>query len=175
MSGNNKVFGYELLRRQIVQRAMDEVAYMEDEAIGDSPIEKLLCSAIKYSAGFAFHEYTGFIDVTTEAEEIEAKKGTTFLNLIIRPQAKIEEYRVDFLIHAYDFRGRTRGGWRKLVIECDGHEFHERTKEQAKRDRSRDRILTLQLYTVLRFTGSEIHCDPIGCAEQVFDWASRGL
>ena len=29
---------------------------------------------------------------------------------------------------------------KKMVIECDGHDFHERTKEQARRDRKSSSI-----------------------------------
>lgn len=39
------------------------------------------------------------------------------------------------------------------VIECDGHEFHERTKRQAARDRSRDRAIQAFGYRIFRFTG----------------------
>lgn len=45
------------------------------------------------------------------------------------------------------------------MVECDGHNYHERTSEQAKRDRKRDRDLTSQGFTVVRFTGSEIVSD----------------
>lgn len=51
-----------------------------------------------------------------------------------------------------------------LALECDGHDFHERTKEQAARDRSRDRFLQSKDIPILRFTGSEIHRNPIDCA-----------
>lgn len=55
---------------------------------------------------------------------------------------------------------------RALVIECDGHEFHAR-REHMARDRKRDRDLQLDGYTVLRFTGSQIHTDPNACAREV--------
>ena len=55
----------------------------------------------------------------------------------------------------------------RIAIECDGHNFHERTKEQAAHDKSRDRALTLAGWMVLRFTGSEIHRDADACAAQV--------
>lgn len=48
----------------------------------------------------------------------------------------------------------------RLVVEVDGHEFHERTKEQAARDKSRDRYLTSNGYTIFRFTGSEVYRKP---------------
>ena len=55
----------------------------------------------------------------------------------------------------------------RVAIEVDGHNFHERTKEQAALDRSRDRGLTLAGWSVLRFTGSEVWHDPESCAMQV--------
>lgn len=59
----------------------------------------------------------------------------------------------------------------KIVIECDGHDFHERTKEQARHDRSRDRAMTEAGWLVMRFTGSEIWSNPFACAEQVIEFA----
>lgn len=46
-----------------------------------------------------------------------------------------------------------------IAAEVDGHDFHERTKSQATRDRRRDRDLTAAGWIVLRFTGSEIYSD----------------
>lgn len=54
-----------------------------------------------------------------------------------------------------------------LAIEVDGHDFHERTKAQAQRDRSRDRALIAAGWTVLRFTGSEVHYNASGCVAEV--------
>ena len=70
--------------------------------------------------------------------------------LRVEGQAEIDAYRVDFLVQC---KASSRAG---IVIECDGHDFHERTKEQAARDRSKDRRLQTLGYLVLRFTGSEI-------------------
>lgn len=53
-----------------------------------------------------------------------------------------------------------------LCVELDGHDFHERTKEQAKRDKSRDRELQASGWVVLRFTGSEVFNDPYECASE---------
>ena len=54
-----------------------------------------------------------------------------------------------------------------VAIECDGHEFHEKTKEQAKHDRARDRALIADGWTVLRFTGSEVWSDAPACVREV--------
>lgn len=55
----------------------------------------------------------------------------------------------------------------RVAVELDGHDFHERTKEQAARDRSRDRLLTIDGWTVLRFTGSEVDRDVARCWSEV--------
>ncbi|MGG1598507.1 endonuclease domain-containing protein [Cohnella massiliensis] len=79
-------------------------------------------------------------------------------NISIMPQERIERYRVDFLIRYEPLHAS--GLIKNLVIECDGHEWHEKTKEQAQKDKERDRALTKLGYTVLRYTGSEIVDDP---------------
>jgi len=57
-----------------------------------------------------------------------------------------------------------------LAVECDGHEFHERTKQQAAYDRARDRELLIKRALVtVRFTGSEIHRDANQCARECID------
>lgn len=74
-------------------------------------------------------------------------------------QAPVLSYRADFLL-TVTYKGRTVG---RVVVECDGHDFHERTKEQAAHDRSRDRAMVLAGYKVMRFTGSEIHRNLMNC------------
>lgn len=87
---------------------------------------------------------------------------------LITTQAPIGSHRVDFLIARYFMPSDGTGKRSPLIIvECDGHDFHERTKEQAQSDKSRDRELQEQGYFVLRFTGSEIWRDPRGCAIQL--------
>lgn len=61
---------------------------------------------------------------------------------------RILSYKVDFLLQMTDGH---------MAIECDGHEFHDRTKQQAAYDRARDRELLALGIPTIRFTGSEIH------------------
>lgn len=58
---------------------------------------------------------------------------------------------------------------KRFVIELDGHDFHERTKEQASRDKRRDRAMSLAGWTILRFTGSEVVKGPMDVACDVLD------
>lgn len=50
-----------------------------------------------------------------------------------------------------------------LGIEIDGHEWHEKNKEQAARDKRRDRELLLMNMPIVRFTGSEIYTNSQKC------------
>lgn len=86
-------------------------------------------------------------------------------------QVKIGKYTADFLI-AYR---PGRRDIRYLVIECDGHEFHERTKEQAERDRRRDREMQAAGIPVLRVTGAEVWRSPVKAAFDVLIAAKQTL
>ena len=52
-------------------------------------------------------------------------------------------------------------------IECDGHDFHERTKEQAAKDKSKVRTLKAKGLDVVRFTASEITHDLERCVNDI--------
>lgn len=91
-------------------------------------------------------------------------KRHEFFGLYAQARLLNNRYRADFL-----FVVKVDGSPKvtQIVIECDGHDFHERTKLQAARDRQRDRVLTAAGYVVMHFTGSEIVRDPRRCANEV--------
>lgn len=108
----------------------------------------------------------------------------SFPQITITPQYQKGDFRIDFLLEYEDIipdfenQVKTNDGHeiprcknvkKNLLIECDGHDFHEKTKEQARKDKQRDRILQSLGYKIFRFTGSEIWSDPIKCAEEVFN------
>lgn len=99
-----------------------------------SPIEKIMYAIINRIKDDIYSSYNGKFEI-----------GYNF-------QKQIGKYQVDFLISA-TFSDT------QVIIECDGHDFHEKTKEQAKHDKERDRWLTSQGYKILRYTGSEIYND----------------
>lgn len=80
-----------------------------------------------------------------------------------KQQAEVGKYRADFLFSLKD----EQGAWQRLVVEIDGHDFHERTKQQAAHDKARDRWMTSEKYHLMRFTGSEVYANPLLCAEEV--------
>jgi very-short-patch-repair endonuclease len=88
----------------------------------------------------------------------------------VYPQHIVDPYRVDFAVHVTaSSSGQSLSAW--IAVECDGHDFHERTKEQAARDKARDRHLVKCGFRVLRFTGSEIHGNNMKCALQIMEIA----
>jgi very-short-patch-repair endonuclease len=126
----------------------------------ESPIERIFDVAIWM---YARHASPYFRDIGSN------EKADNEELLVVEHQVQILDYRVDFLIYP------AVKGVRAIVVECDGHDFHERTKEQAERDRSRDRRLQEAGYVVFRFTGREIYRDPFKCAEQVGEMAFQML
>lgn len=87
------------------------------------------------------------------------------INLI--PQATVEtragKFSVDFGIRKI---GKRRGSAR-IAIEIDGHDFHEKTREQVRSDKQRERAIVSSGVTVFRFSGSEIVRDSRRCVEEV--------
>ena len=87
-------------------------------------------------------------------------------------QHEVGDLRLDFAIHVTAQEGgRALSAW--IAVECDGHDFHEKTKEQVARDKARDRSITSQGYRIFRFSGSEIYRDNVLCAQQVVNFAAQ--
>jgi very-short-patch-repair endonuclease len=138
-------------------------AHFGEELVGtlDSPLEKKVVD-------YLVDAHRARILVDTEHRGLLFKfKGVPMCCI---PQHKVETR--DFLGAAKTFRidfvfiSRAAKGL-KVAVEVDGHDFHERTKEQAQRDKSRDRLLTQAGYTVFRYTGSEIYRDTDRCVSEV--------
>lgn len=79
-------------------------------------------------------------------------------------QESVAQYRADFAL-----RARFRAHVFRVAVECDGHDYHGRTADQAQRDRSRDREFVRLGWTPLRFTGRELVRDAGRCADEVIE------
>lgn len=56
----------------------------------------------------------------------------------------------------------------KVIVECDGFQHHS-DKVVFIHDRKRDRALKAKGYQVLRYSGTEIHADPVGASVDLAD------
>lgn len=128
----------------------------------ESPIEELLAaSVILHSQGARL---LGVDMMAVGADFDKERRASPFDATDVYLQAQLGAYRVDFL-----FDDLSKGKRRFLVVELDGHDWHERTKEQAARDKKRDRTLVTAGYSVLRFTGSEIYRNPGSCHQEIVE------
>lgn len=85
-------------------------------------------------------------------------------------QVDLAKYTADFIFTLFcESQSRT------IVVECDGHERHEKTKEQVARDKQRDRFLVKEGISVLRFSGSEVYNDPESCVGEISDALSARI
>ena len=143
--------------------------YTGDDVLGvglaqcESPIERAylegLVSAVDGSDDSDFDRLS-LLSPPVDIGELISADCSDSHECVVVLQATSGRRRVDFLIADCDAR---------LIVECDGHDYHERTKEQASRDRSRDRELLRSGVPVVRFTGSELWADPRGCALESLD------
>lgn len=102
-------------------------------------------------------EYTGSpIEKITYLQIAKMFNLYGMYHLAVATQKEIGSFKVDFEI-TYEFN---KEQYKKIVIECDGHEFHEKTKEQSSKDKKRDRELQKLGYTILRYSGSDIVNNP---------------
>lgn len=127
-----------------------------------SPIEKLLLAAL-----FADHRI-GPTSIVFMGQYKPSDRHKADETIYIYQQAEVGKYRADFLIYDRSVPAELAEP-RWMIVECDGHDFHERTKEQARHDKQRDRFFQSKGYKVLRFTGSEIWQDAEGCANEIIN------
>lgn len=84
------------------------------------------------------------------------------------PQQEIQcdgkTYRADFVVEARNIHDSKPI---LLAVECDGHDFHEKTKRQASRDKQRDRDFQAAGYAIMRFSGAEIVKDCGKCVAEI--------
>lgn len=136
-----------------------------DLGLGDaSPIEQMMGAALlfclEHPDAFGGHGglNTFFCKMPGSFETLNpnaARAGGYGIH--ISPEFPVGKYRADFFIDFLDWKRRRIYG----VIECDGHDYHERTKDQARHDKQRDRYFQSLGIIVLRYTGSEIYRDPM--------------
>jgi very-short-patch-repair endonuclease len=106
---------------------------------------------------------------TDKSHPMQVARAAEHGTLVIQPQYRLLDWPADFVLSCPSISQK------RVVIECDGHDFHERTKEQAARDRARDRAVQAQGHIMLRYTGSEIYRDPLGCARNALKTLANAI
>lgn len=136
-----------------------------------SPIEQLMLGAM-LSSGFFFYLSPPSMcaDLSSLHEPCE-KIGIRSLGIplcgfgcafvvIVQPVVHVDGKKITPDFGLVEFQTPPGQSPIAVAVELDGHDFHERTKEQAERDKRRDRSLLSMGWTTIRFTGSEVVRSP---------------
>ncbi len=165
---------------------LDELHTLIDETI-KSPIELAFLSAFVIIAS----NNGSSVDLTFDGCKFLPFRFGGQLGFLekfnITLQKKINNYKVDFYIETerpadqfqieYYFK-KAETPYKPVqeavvIVECDGHDYHERNKKQASHDKKRDRVLQSLGYNVLRFTGSDLWDDVFRHAEEVHTFLNK--
>lgn len=85
-----------------------------------------------------------------------------------------KKYIVDFYFEKDEYVNKFNTD-KKIIIECDGYEFHQKTKEQVQKDNEREYNLKMAGYEILRFSGTQIYNNPFKCAEDTYNFIIRRI
>lgn len=166
---------HEKLCEQIIDEMVNDYAWSIKSQLKDcrerceSPIEEALLAALFQTVGME-HIPAAQADIYCSPNPCTSwpHPPTDGAGIVIFPQSQVGPYRADFLIC-----GALNDDCFWIVVECDGHDFHEKTKYQARRDKARDRWMQAQRIVVFRFTGQEIFENARRCADEVADMIAR--
>ena len=125
-----------------------------------SPIEQALYSALKCVQN---------INCIVESEPEYDSNGKEYVfGLSIDPQFKLGNYRADFLVS-----WSTPKTDRRVIVECDSQQFHDRTERERRYEKARDRFFILNGYKTLHYTGTEILQDPYKVATEIISFVTN--
>jgi len=124
----------------------------------ESPIEQILYCALKTIRKLNYIE---------EAEPWEDEKITYLRGLGFYPQYQIEKYRVDFLVGNYIFTKDHIQIKKEVIVECDSQQFHDRSEQERRYEKQRDRFLQSKNYKIFHYTGAEIFKNPLLIAQEI--------
>lgn len=91
----------------------------------------------------------------------------TYLNLTSQETITVlgKNYRPDFIVKEMMVNGVDFELKKQVIIECDGYNYHS-SKQQRNNDTERENNLKLAGYSIIRFTGTQIHNNPYLCVMQ---------
>lgn len=125
----------------------------------DSPIEQIF--------RISFQTLTRTNNISEYDNAVSPNNDIYMSGISLIHQVNIGKYRVDFVAL---YRGSFSDKEKKVIIECDSQQFHDRSERERSYEKQRDRFLQTQGYTVYRFTGSEIIKDSFRCAAEVISF-----
>lgn len=160
---------------EFLDRASSDVGRLEEQSFNhemfnqindvgiSSPIEQLFFIALHAVAR------ANLCDVDAEAYMDHAGNHCIGAGVHTQPQFKIGTYRVDFLIQHLGYGAMAWAEREEVVVELDGHDFHDKDKRQRSYEKARERHIVKAGYKILRYTGSDVVADPYKVAYEVLE------
>ncbi len=147
-----------------IEMLINELYTVTEEC--ESPIEViLLYGLLIYGA-----DYFDTVNVRVKESSL-FKIGDSPYELMIEPQKKILNYRVDFLVTATDYHPDINpNGYSQtqIIVECDGKKYHS-SPEQKIKDQKRDDALLKLGYKTYRYTGSTIWSEVFEAIKEILN------
>lgn len=145
-------------------------SYVE-EFCAASPIEKIFYTAVCtiLESDYWYGQVSGQFSIG-KMRDVWVEPG-----IEISPQVEIGPYRVDFVL---SYKGDSvlidanrcvtipDKPFKEIIVELDGHAFHDRNARQRSYEKKRDRFLQKKGYEVFHYTGSDVISDPFGVATE---------
>ena len=128
-----------------------------------SPIEDIFYISLIFKCHEMGYPVNPYPDYDKSSQKVIYPDG-----IYIYPQYKVGKYIVDFLV-SYQCGDHLS----EIVVELDGHKFHDKNKKQRAYEKSRDRYLVKQGYKVFHYTGSEIFNNPFDVSHEVIEEVAK--
>jgi very-short-patch-repair endonuclease len=126
-----------------------------------SPIEQLFWVAAQLLCE------ANYVAVNPECEYSKDGNHKYECGAYIHQQFPIGNYKVDFMLEQHGIGPDDI--LKPVVVELDGHAFHDKDKRQRSYEKARDRFLVKAGYRVLHFTGSDVVADPFKVAFEALE------
>lgn len=146
-----------------------------------SPIEMILYESLRYVLENEFYGSGSMRIFLRDSDgKIIKPSHDVVSDVTIINQYQIENYRVDFLItytqFIYDIINEKfiTHFQKSIVIECDGHIWHDTNEEQRRNEKKRERKIQSLGYKILRYTGSEIYNNSDNIAADIIEYLFSG-
>lgn len=148
--------------------AQAQEVYFYNDALDDiegfgieSPIEQMFWAAV--------HAQCHANRIPVNADPYVDSRGVIQpgYGIHISAQFRVDKYRVDFKL-TQSAIGPDEV-LTPIIVELDGHAFHDKDKRQRAYEKARDRALVRAGYRVFHFTGSEVVADPFRVSYEALD------
>lgn len=156
---------------------IDRAATLRNKMVAERFSQEMFCNCLEMEMTSPIeHMFWIAANVLCEAEYIPLNPELLFSNdgnhqvqrgIYIQQQCQVGNYRVDFRVDQVGVGPDEI--YSPVIVELDGHDFHDKDKRQRSYEKARDRFLVKQGYRVLHFTGSDVVADPFKVAFEALE------